>query len=74
MTDDPPSPDGPDEFPTEEELPDEPVTMDDIDPFTVDDDDFDDINDFAVAEWKNETSANAGCHRMSHAPFDPGRN
>jgi len=58
MTDEPSPPDGPDEFPTEEELPDEPVTVDDIDPFTVDDDDFEDIDDFAAAEWKNETTAN----------------
>jgi hypothetical protein len=57
MTDEPPSPDGPDEFPTEEELPDEPITVDDIDPFTVDDDDFEDIDDFAAAEWKQETTA-----------------
>ncbi|QSG01698.1 winged helix-turn-helix domain-containing protein [Natranaeroarchaeum sulfidigenes] len=57
MTDEPPSPDGPDEFPTEEELPDDPVTVDDIDPFTVDDGDFEDIDDFAGAEWKNETTA-----------------
>ncbi|WEL18616.1 Transcriptional regulator containing HTH domain,ArsR family [Halorhabdus sp. SVX81] len=57
MTDEPSPPDGPDEFPTEEELPDEPVTVDDIDPFTVDDDDFEDIDDFAAAEWKNETTA-----------------
>ena len=57
MTDEPPSPDGPNEFPTEEELPDEPVTVDDIDPFTVDDDEFEDIDDFAAAEWKNETTA-----------------
>jgi len=56
MTDEPPSPDGPDGFPTEEELPDEPVTVDDIDPFTVDDDGFEDIDDFAAAEWKNETT------------------
>lgn len=57
MTDEPPSPDGPDEFPTEEELPDEPVTVDDIDPFNIDDDDFEDIDDFAAAEWKKETTA-----------------
>lgn len=57
MNDEPPSPDGPDEFPTEEELPDEPVTVDEIDPFTVDDEDFEDIDDFAAAEWKNETTA-----------------
>ena len=58
MTNEPPSPDGPDEFPTGEELPDEPVTVDCIDPFTVADDDFEDIDDFAAAEWKNETTAN----------------
>ncbi|AGN02195.1 hypothetical protein L593_11250 [Salinarchaeum sp. Harcht-Bsk1] len=57
MTDEPPSPDGPDEFPTDEELPDETVTVDDITPFTVDDDDFEDIDEFAAAEWKNETTA-----------------
>lgn len=57
MTDDLPSPDGPDEVPTEEELPDEPVTVADIDPFNVDDDDFEDIDDFAAAEWKTETTA-----------------
>ncbi|QLH85018.1 ArsR family transcriptional regulator [Halosimplex pelagicum] len=32
--------------------------MDDIDPFTVDDNDFEDIDDFAAAEWRNETTAN----------------
>ena len=57
MNDEPPSPDGPNEFPTEEELPDESIAVGDIDPFTVDDDEFDDINDFAAAEWKNETTA-----------------
>jgi hypothetical protein len=57
MADEPPSPDGPDEFPTEEELPDEPVTVDDIDPFIVDDDDYEDIDDFAAAEWEHETTA-----------------
>jgi len=56
MTDEPSSPDGPNKFPTEEELPDETVTVDDITPFTVDDDGFEDIDDFAAAEWKNETT------------------
>jgi hypothetical protein len=55
MTGDP-SPDGPDEFPSEEEIPDEPVTVDDIDPFSVDDN-FEDIDDFAAAEWKNQSTA-----------------
>lgn len=57
MSDEPPPPDGPDEFPTEEELPDEPVTVDDIDPFTVDDGDFEDVDSFAAAEWKEDTTA-----------------
>jgi len=47
----------PDEYPTSEELPDEPVDVDAIDPFSVDDD-YDDINDFAAAEWKEQTTAN----------------
>ena len=58
MTDEPAPPtEGPDEFPTEAELPDDPVTVDDIDPFGVDDDDFEDIDDFAAAEWKNASTA-----------------
>ena len=58
MIDEPPSPyDGPDEFPSEEELPDEPVTVDDIDPFNVADENFEDIDDFAAAAWKNDTTA-----------------
>lgn len=56
MTDEPPSPDAPDEFPTEEELPDDPVTAADVDPFGVDDD-FESVDDFAAAEWKDETTA-----------------
>ncbi len=56
MTSDP-SPDGPAEFPSEEEIPDEPMTVDDIDPFNIDDDDFEDIDDFAAAEWKNQSTA-----------------
>ena len=58
MPDEPLRPDGPDEFPTEAELPDDPVTVADIDPFAVADDGFEDIDDFAAAEWKNETTAN----------------
>ena len=50
-------PDPPDEYPTSEELPDEPADVDAIDPFSVDDD-YDDINDFAAAEWKEQTTAN----------------
>ena len=57
MSDEPPSPDGPEEFPTEEELPDDPETVDDITPFTVTNNDFKDIDDFAATEWKQETTA-----------------
>ena len=56
MTGDP-SPDGPNEFPSEEEIPDEPVTVDDINPFSVDDDDVEDIDDFTAAEWKTQSTA-----------------
>jgi len=58
MTEETTYPDEPDEFPIEEELPDEPVTVDDIDPFTVADADFEHIDEFAAAEWKSETTAN----------------
>jgi hypothetical protein len=57
MTNNPPSPDGPDEFPTGEELPDDPVAVDDIDPFIVDDNGFEDTDDFAGAEWKAQSTA-----------------
>ncbi|WP_235907962.1 winged helix-turn-helix domain-containing protein [Halosegnis longus] len=56
MSDTPSSSDGPDEFPTEEELSEDPVTVDDIDPFNTADDDFESIDDFAAAEWKSETT------------------
>lgn len=49
--------DGPDEYPAESELPDKPLTAEDIDPFTIDADDFDDINEFAAAEWQATTTA-----------------
>lgn len=49
--------DGPDEYPDENELPDEPLTAEDIDPFTVGADDFDDVNEFAAAEWRSTTTA-----------------
>lgn len=58
MTEEPPTPDenGPTEFPTEEELPEEPMTVDDISPFTVDTDELTDINEFATTEWKESTT------------------
>lgn len=49
--------DAPDEFPDEDELPDEPLTTDDINPFEVDDSGFDDINEFAAAEWQQDATA-----------------
>jgi len=49
--------DGPDEYPSEDELPDDPLAVDDIDPFEIDDSDFDDVNEFAAAEWVARTSA-----------------
>lgn len=45
------------EFPSEDEIPDEPLTVDEIEPFSVDNDDFDNINDFSAAEWKNQSTA-----------------
>ncbi len=72
MTDERPPPDGPDEFPTEEELPDEPVTVDDLDPFTVDDDDFEDIDEFAAAEWKKETTADERIRTVVNRTTSPG--
>jgi hypothetical protein len=51
--------DGPDVFPSEEELPDDPVSVDDIDPFIVDDDGFKDINNFALAELLARTAQDA---------------
>lgn len=56
MTSDPSS-NNPDKYPSEEEIPDDPVAVDDIDPFKVDDEDFEDIDDFSAAEWKNQSTA-----------------
>lgn len=51
MTDDDTDTDhGPDEFPTDEELPDDLPSIDELSPFILDPDDFDDINEFARAE------------------------
>ena len=49
--------DAPHGCPSDDELADDPVTVDDIDPFHVDDSNFDDINEFAKAEWVETTSA-----------------
>ncbi len=71
MTDEPASPDGPEEFPTDGELPDEPTAVDDITPFSVDDDDFEDIDDFAAAEWKRETTADERIHTVINGTTVP---
>jgi len=70
MTDDL-SPDGPDEFPSGGEIPDEPVTVDDIDPFSVDDDEFENIDDFAAAEWKQETTADERIRTVINRTTNP---
>ncbi len=71
MPDESPSPDGPTEFPTEEELPDDPVTVADIDPFAVDGDTYEDIDDFAAAEWKSETTADERIRTVSKGTTTP---
>jgi hypothetical protein len=58
--------DGPDEYPTEEELPDNPVTVDDVDPFIVDDEDFEDINEWAKAEWLASRTTNEDDEKYSY--------
>jgi hypothetical protein len=51
--------DGPDEYPTDEELPDDPVSVGDIDPFIVSHEDYDDINAFATAELVAQAAKHA---------------
>jgi len=48
--------DGPDEYPTEDELPDDPPTADEIDPFVFDPGECGNINDAAIAEWAVTTA------------------
>lgn len=47
----------PNEYPSKKEIPDETISVEDIDPFSVDNDDFDNINDFSAAEWKKQSTA-----------------
>lgn len=56
-TDPPLADDGPDEFPSPDELPDEPVSVDEVSPFDEDPSNFEDIDEFATAEWKASTKA-----------------
>ncbi|SEL99819.1 DUF7342 family protein [Haloferax larsenii] len=48
---------GPEDFPTAENLPETPMTVEDLNPFSVDTDEFTDINELAAAEWKESTTA-----------------
>lgn len=60
MTDDstpPDESDGPNTYPTGDELPDEELSPDDIDPFTADTSGISDVTEFATAEWKESTTA-----------------
>ncbi|WP_254820836.1 winged helix-turn-helix domain-containing protein [Haloglomus halophilum] len=56
MPNDSPS-DGPDVFPDSAEAPERPLDAEDLSPFTVDTDEYDEINDLATAEWKATTTA-----------------
>lgn len=49
--------DRPEVFPDPEELPDEPVSADELSPFEEEPSDFDDLNEFATAEWNEGTTA-----------------
>lgn len=48
---------GPEEFPTGDDLPDEPLTPADISPFSVAESGVESIDEFATAEWKASTTA-----------------
>lgn len=50
-------PDGPDAYPTGDELPDEELSPDDIAPFAAETSGLSDINELAAAEWKESTTA-----------------
>ena len=49
--------DGPDTYPTGDELPDEELSPDDISPFATETSGISDINKLATAEWKESTTA-----------------
>lgn len=50
------SPTVPDEYPSDNEIPDDPVNVDDIDPFTVNCENFENIDEFSAAEWKEQST------------------
>lgn len=62
---------GPEEFPTEEELPENPMTVEDLDPFSVDPDEVTDINELAAAEWKASTTADERIRTVIKRTVDP---
>lgn len=43
-------------FPSKDEIPDEPLKADEINPFNVDGDNFECMNEFTAAEWKSQSS------------------
>lgn len=47
----------PNEYPSDDEIPDDPVNVDDIDPFTVNCENFENIDEFSAAEWKEQSTA-----------------
>lgn len=49
--------DGPDAYPTDDELPEEGLSPDDISPFNTEPTGGNDINELATAEWKKSTTA-----------------
>lgn len=55
--DNPPTDTGPEEYPGEDELPDESVTVDDVSPFEKDPSEYNDINEFAKAELESDSTA-----------------
>ncbi|WP_336134201.1 hypothetical protein [Natronomonas amylolytica] len=64
--------DGPDEYPTEVELPDAPATVDDTDPFIVEYDAFDSIDEWATAEWLAQRVARASSNDDGKEPYPDG--
>jgi len=57
MTDQTPDDEAPAVYPSAGDVPDEPLTASDIDPFSVDTATVDDISELATAEWKASTTA-----------------
>lgn len=47
----------PREFPSDDEIPENPLKADDIDPFNIDDENVEDIDEFTAAEWKSQSTS-----------------